>query len=1514
MSLKIDDEKLANFDKAWKKFNATRLHIEKAVKLHDENQHTLVVEMIDKLPVEDIRDLQLMMNKLADSCKRTGNPVQAGRLYALASHDPAFDPSKERFYVKKLAQILGGSNKLKDSLDVMATVRKVSDEEVWGSALELFASQLTGQMIGSGPGIVSKKVNPINEPAWQLTVTKSTLNPQAVKGTLVFFLIDEDNPALSNTFASTSKASRSKPGYTSPDHYDVCVYDFSSGKLKWQKAGLMSGVSDYLVGDDSIYGMSSHGAVAASLTDGKVIWKDDTGTIKTEVLSQARRADVGRPWWKTFEMLKTDNHLLVWHPKREQMHSYNAKTGELIGTTNHNTAWAGLGQYFIDQPDGHYFVKRGTGKVEKLTDHHLADPESLTQLIRLVPDVAATIQNDTLFEVTRQVSRADPSQFDYYIIGSNISNGEFKWLYPMMSPSAPLIVAGKVFVYRHTVTGRRSTQVAMTDINAKKTDHIDLKPLEISLYEPTIKLPDGKGILIGSQAAISTNGKVIWFNRHLPVRTNPMMVGDMIFIAPMLVDAATGKILMELRAPTGTDWDKVTIVSDGVHMAVFTTRTVLKKGSKKKTTESVILAYNIADANLKEVAAGTTLKKVEPSSAKPRKKATIDEVQASFLASNISAPLGPFMCDLFRRVAAAKYEKTSDPAVSMKYLTDLLKTRPRNGMHLIELANIAEPYAQMMGEYDTLLAALEQTKKDYANKAKVVTAITDMENSAREEKEGAADSSSYVSRMREEKHDPLQDWPWEYPPDGSGNRGLGVEPPLTPGFERAATAGAKGDRVISTAQGVFVLDRKKHRVLALDPENGEPLWTFGGKKKPVYNFVYYRGLLYALGQNVYAIIPTTGTELWKKGIPAGEKGQALMCAGKDLIFVAYPNAGIRTYTWDTGRPSFGIDMPARDRIEVHGSTLLAYRERGRQIHAREAATGRPKWMADRIGPYAVYDGRLYSFRVVGSDKVGYELILVCYHTATGSELWRRHYDLPQVRKSKKSEKPVPMIPTVNREHIAVACGNSMFLIKRAGGDRLATIDLEAPVTGRPASTPTLVYTMSKDRKLTAYDMTNSLSQVWQMPISGKGNSLCIDAGTLFLLDNGKLTAFRGKSEEYGKEHLASLVAPNEKIQAGELVKVDSKITSARFADIGAIRNKSEFVKKMDDKRLSEIAFALVLNYGHMRDWEVMISELFKRLAPGERKVRKLVRTEERALFAEMIQRREPGTRELIRSVLKKKSRRLKRPLVLNLMTTGDSNVYGPILINVFRASLKDGDNTTAGICAKAIGDWRLERGFSVLRRALADARTPARLRNTCARAVGAFSRADAIGALAKVAKRTKDQTLARQCVLLLARRGEEGVRHLAIMLKMRSLADPVRRVVASALGQADPEFAMPVLIDGAKSSSIPMEIRAQIAITLSTTAKTDDKLCDMLIDQMNNTANNPYLRNAFMHAIGISRNPRVIPYLIEVIGSRKVDNRKFTSRGTAHGHLKIITREKNVDGNRDEWTEWWQENRDRFEK
>ncbi|KPJ52251.1 MAG: hypothetical protein AMS16_06635 [Planctomycetes bacterium DG_58] len=904
----------------------------------------------------------------------------------------------------------------------------------------------------------------------------------------------------------------------------------------------------------------------------------------------------------------------------------------------------------------------------------------------------------------------------------------------------------------------------------------------------------------------------------------------------------------------------------------------------------------------KPVDEATPAKEKEEEATPAPEKPSVEEVEKIFLESDVAAPLNEHMYDLFERVAVAKYENSGDATAPVEYLTTLLKTRPHNGMHLHQLASIMKPYASMAGKYDDFLSLLAEVKAAYKGSKEVMAAVTEQQEAAQNEKAEAARAGKYFDTVKNAEHDPLDDWPSERPASGAQNRGAGVAPPFQTGWTQKIPRVTPFDRVVPTDRAVFVFQSRTGTLVSLDPADGRKLWELGRLR----NFVYYRGIAYVLGEELRAITPREGLVLWKRGVEADELGRdAAMAAGEQLIFLA-TRRGIQAYDWATGREKFRLDLPGKDRIDVHGSTLIAVTTNTGKLHALEAKTGRRRWTG-QVGTYSLFDGKLYSF-AFERDSKKIELILIGYEAATGRELWRRHYDLPPGRRT-----PPLVPPAVSWENILVVCDVNLLHLARANGEIVAKHTLPAYVTVPLAAGPNLLYVNTVDRKLTAYDLTNNLSQVWELPTTGKG-AMAIGHGTLYILDKNELKAFRGEKQDYSAEHLKALAQPAEDAGGAGDEPKDTKIAESRFVTVGMIRDMKELPAKMDDKRLSTIAFQQLVHLGDVSDWKLMIDEMTKRLAPGERKTRPLTAVETRMLFAELIQRREATGQRLVKDMLESGNRRLTQ-MVLELMTTGDRSVYGPLLLRVFRESLEKEKYMVATFCAEAVGNWRHEPGISLLTNALGNTGASEGLRFEAAKALALFDSSTATAALVRAARERTRSSLPEQCARLLVNQGPNGIKAVGDLLGSASAEESVRLNAAQALADARTPEATSALLSALKAEggSYPAKVRAQAAASLGLVSKENEDVFKALVANMKDRKNDPYLRNACMNGLGMSDNPKAIPYLIEMMGDRDVDNRKFT-KTSAYQLLRRLTRERRIGQYKDEWLRWWEKNKDRFEK
>jgi HEAT repeat protein len=629
-----------------------------------------------------------------------------------------------------------------------------------------------------------------------------------------------------------------------------------------------------------------------------------------------------------------------------------------------------------------------------------------------------------------------------------------------------------------------------------------------------------------------------------------------------------------------------------------------------------------------------------------------------------------------------------------------------------------------------------------------------------------------------------------------------------------------------------------------------------------------------------------------------------MAAGQDSIFLAL-REGIQAFDWTSGLEVCRMDLPGKNRIDVHGSVLVASTTPAGKLHAVEAKTGLRLWSAD-VGAYSLFDGKLYSVSLPPESKPP-ELLLVCYHVPTGRELWRRHYDVPLVQK-----KPVVLSPAVSFDEILVVCDRNLLQLKRETGELLAKQTLAADVTQPVVATPGLVYLSGVGGKLTAYDLTNNLTQVWELPTSGK-EVVSLDSGTLYVLDKEELKAYRGEKQNYSAEHLKALAHPTEQLQgvAAETLR-EAMIRPAPFIAIGSIRDKKELMGKLDDKRLSDIAFYQLLNVGQLRDWKMMIEETLSMKAPGERKMRVLTEAELRMLYAEMIQRHEPMAMELVKDALRSGVRN-RTQMVIELMATGDRATYGPVLVQVFRDALKNKQYMTAVSCAEAVGSWQHEPGLPLLIQGLSDDKAPDNVRSACAEGLAMFDNPEAIRAFVRVARDDARPALSKQCTEFLVQKGEEGIKAVGAILADPSASERSRIDAAAAFAKAKGPEAIPHLLSALNNEHhrYASKVQAAAAASLGPLSSFRPEVLTALVSQMNNAKNDAYLRNACMAGLAASKNPAAIPHLIAVMGDKDVDNRKFTSM-SAYQFLVLMTGEKTVGQYPEEWRQWWEKNKDRF--
>ena len=1495
LKIELSDALVQNFASRWKKLNGRRLSLDAAMRHHQKEDHVRAIEAFEAVKPEEVLDAQTLTN-IAESYQHRGQPLKAARLAVLSTHVPLHKPTQS--FRRDLSRVLRNAHDLGASLDILADARLDDPKWVWEEAMVLMNQALGGRVVRkvrTGP----RKDHPVVPPAWEVTTDMILANPHLGSGTLVVFgTRDKDVDAIIGGTGASSTRGRATRTYIEPARYDTVVYNLETGDLRWQKAKVLSGVATSTMTEDTLFGMGAAGPAAVSLRNGEVLWENKGAYVTLPETLRPAAVNYGRPWWRSFEVHRVGKYLVVWHPQGEAVHVFEAADGKHVGKAYHNSSWSLAGQFFLRKPDGLYYFLRGSSKLEKLTEEKLAKPAQLTSQLRMLADPEPVVQGNMVYETIRRTSRRNVRNMDYHVVASDGEAGEFKWIFPFFDVAGlpPLIADGKLFVPRLDIVTKKLSYLHMIDPTQRQTKRIRLAAFELSLYEPTLTLSGGKHVLVGTQAVVSAEtGQQVWINRSLPVTRRPRMVGKYLFVPPVLVDPATGKVVMELLPPPAFNWDRATLASHGDWLVVI--RNAKSRRSKTSPYQGRIWAYR------------TSLKPVEkkPDESTPTRaaarKLTVDEVEKAFMASNISAPVDQ-LCEPFDRIAAVRYEKTAEPRTAFDYLVEVLKKRPRNGMHLATLTETAKPYVSMAGTHDAYVAALAEVKAAYPANEPLVAKLTEAMTTAKSDKEEAAIGREYFKTVKTRKHDPLADV--TSPRSG---RVAGVTPPFSVAWTKTVGKTDKDDIIVPTESAVLVLVKRDARLTALRPEDGEPLW----QKDKVYNFVTYRGIVYVLGTDLRALMPDKGLTLWKKRLEGAGGRARPMTAGQGRIILAL-GSQIRAFNWETGAEVYPLDVPLKNWIEVHGPALLAKNRRTSETHAFEAKTGVNLWM-NKLDAYDLYDGKIYSFSY-DQDRTRLELRLARGSVTTGRLRVTDKYTLAP-DKQKPSMMPRPV---VTHEHIVAVCGRYLLLINRESGELVAKRKMDAVVIRQPTVSPSYIYLIDAKRDLIAYDVRNELNPSWKRPTTGRA-AIAVGPNTLYILDKNELSAYAGKEDAFSEDHLKALAAPSiEKPSEVKTVARKARVKPYRFEGDEAVFDKKGLAAQMalDTSRTTQIAFYQLVHTGKMKDWRVMIDEAMKRLAPGERKTRQLSEDEERTLFAEVIQRREPGSTPILRKMLNSRDS-AKVGLVLDLMRTGSRSAYGPILMRVFGDAMDEGEFITATYCAQAVGNWHHEPGVSLLIKGLTNTSARPGLRSACAKALANFDRPEVISALKSVAKEERQgrgvTSLAPLCMQLLVGQGDVGVKAVTSILQDTSVLEENRIRAADALARATGPAAVPALLSvlKGKSSKTAGKLQATAASSLGPLARDSKEAFEALLDVMRDDKTDPYLRNACMNGLGLSGNVRAIPHLIHFLQDKRVDNHKFT-RASAYQFLVQITRQKRIGLYKAKWQQWWDDNKDRLLK
>lgn len=1500
----FDDASSVKLAAAWKLLNERRGYIERGLRMHDVDQQTEALAAFDSVKPAEVMDPQALI-AMSETYVDRGQPEKAAKALVEASRVTNFLPQQD-FY-DRMTRVLAQLRDLKAELDLLGSMRGNAGLPVWNAALAALEATIRpggAPAAGAGSAFSTPTDWPLIRSAWQQAHDGLLLDPIVDEGQMVVFATG-DREAMNAFGPGSNPANRNsvKNTYAATDAWDTIVYDAATGAVKWHKDKLMSGVATPVLSGGMIFGMAAKGPICADMKTGDVVWEDKSGTFNLPPIINAAM-ELGRPGWKTWELARVGPYLVVWHPRENVVYSFEALTGRPIGRSYHNASWGTSGQYFLRQPDGLYFLGRGGGQVRRLTEAMLADPQALTAQLRLFCDPVASVQNRMVVETAR-CTATDTSRFDYYVSGYDVEKGEFAWLYPIMSKDPPVIADGRLFLYKPDISGRPSTRIQRIDVNAQETDIIDCSGFDISLYEPTIALPDGRGVMIGSQAAITPNGRKLWVNRALPVTKQVRVVGSWLFIPPFLVDPATGMVVYQIEPPAGVRLETVDIAVSDDTLVLLSTGPVRR--DKEMVTETRMWAYHLKAPPVE----------VPPPVGKPEEKpvapgkVTAEAAEKAFLDSSVAAPMDEHMDELYAKLSQAVYEQSADPKKAAAYLGRVLETRPRNPLHLARIAGMMRPYSAMSADYDGFLKIVGALHKEFEKNASAASAFTALEHQAQAEKSEAAKAREYFEGIKAAPHDPLEDWGSDSPASGDGNRGVSTTLARTLGWKYGPFRNGPEDRILPVGPAVFAWSSAANTLTALNNDTGAKMWERPG----VLDVVYYRGILYVLGVvpgakeefELRALTPVTNLTLWHKRLDFPVTKTTPLSAGNDLVFFAGPE-DVVAVDWATGLDVWRQSVSQRERLDVHGSALITSNRQGKLV-ALDAKKGERLWAKD-VGSYSLYDGKLYSC-TTSRDGARTELELTACLSLSGRELYRKSVELPVVRRNPADVMP----PVVTWDSVFVVADANLVQFDRAKGTVGAKQTLSGLVTRPITSAPGEIYLIQADQKFVAYDVSTELSPVYTLQIAGQNTAVAAD-GSLYLINQGEVRCYRGQRATYPPEHLKALATPNEADTGGDTLPAlqDTSVSKGRFIAIGSVRGNKELFGKLDDKRLGEIAFAQIVNVGRFSDWKVMLDELDSRLPPGERKTRPLTMTERGMLYAELIQRRDSQAADVVRDALKSGNRQAAL-MALDLMTTGDRSVFGPLLQRVFKEAIDAKDQMTAIFAADAVGRWKHEPAMAQLISALDDSRQGEGLRQGCAKALAHFDKPDATRALLKVAMEDARNALPKVCTDLLAERdqGPEGIKALVGLLVSSSAKEPNRVNAALALARARTSESNAALLQAVRSTSYPAKVRGVAAAAMAPAAKESDDVLNALDAIMEDPKADPYLRNACMNGIGFSDNPKAIPMIIGVMGNRDVDNNKFAAIGV-YEFARRLTHVNNIGQYPDQWQAWWEKNKDRYIK
>lgn len=1343
----------------------------------------------------------------------------------------------------------------------------------------------------------------------KLQVDKLVLGPTKM-GELTLVFTSGENSTLRNFYDLSQLKGRGGMGEMKnfeAESFTTTAYT-EDGTKKWEVEGLMTPTVKPVTDGELIYGVR-HGALLAVEKDsGKVKWESTDKPLGLPERKSGVETSLVRPWWRTWELRIVGSYVVAWDPDGDQLHSFSKADGTHVGVARFQKLGETQERMLIEDKGKLFYKERGQGTLKELTEKEAANPKGLQAHLTLGANTWSMVEDGTVYEVRQRtlMKKSAPGDKLYYVVSSKADTGQLGWVEMLTSVEPPVINKGKLYRLKTAEMGRMSSVVEAVDPTEGRVKSVDLSGMRISNMTPKMRIMNGGGILLGSQAALRISDmSLAWVNLKLSGSNRAVALGEKtIAVGPMLVQGETGEILGEMEAGEGFRWDEATESAEGDEVMAWG-NTLTARGTSV-TAQGRVVTF-VPEAKRLE----TT--KEERAAAAKREPMSPDKIEEAVWSSRVVPLPGSERWSLQEMVARWKFQATMNQEDAIGYLRERAGQPSRTVDGPFELIKMMRPYALQAANMEAYVQSMEKLDEEFPKSVLANSLKTEID-SAKAEIEKLEQGKKILEGLRGAKPDPSKDWPCARGTASMiGSTGEGVT--LTATFKqkwsvKVGNTVDTGSLIMAVGDKVVALVERPGSLKVVEAADGKQLWETGG----AMGAACYRGAVFVAGSHVEARDLGSGIVMWRAALTStlGKHGCAI-AAGKDMCVVS-TGQELAAYAWDTGKILWRQPLAECDRLEMHGDYVVAGSSTDSWVKFLEAATGKELWSRE-VDSYAVYDKYLYGLRKERVEQGTQEIRLQRWEIFVDEGKGGVSAAVPL----RGAVRRVPS-PVVTKDALVIAFGGEVMAVGM-NGTVIWKHDLPQYVGADMTVSPTTVFVGLEGGDLFAYDLTKPEgAEVGKFPLMG-GAPAAMGNGVLYVLRRGDLVAMEGSAAPYTEDYLKKvrepqkLMAPAAKPTEPETPTTSVvKVKEGQFVKEDCITSVEGLVTAMEKPDTLPTAFEVLLDYG---GYDVLKGPAEKYLLPlvethkgqpvlAEHKDQPFGVEQAIALTNELVERGVPEAVPLLTGAVAGPTPLLAEPVSQGLKDA-DPTVYAPAILALCKQKAESLEMVMHYPAIRLLGKWGYQPAVPFLA-SLAENKkldTPSRLE--CVQALGMYETGKTSEELLRVMQtKDTDSRLVQAAADMLARGGNPGFNALSTVLGSAAATVDARIIAAGALGKMGSDQACQFLLKTLASSGVPEQLRAECALNAGVTGK--ESVIETLTKMMNSTTVSTLIRNGCLNGLAATKKRAVVPRIINAIGS-SADSRQFR-RDAASQLLRSLTG-VDLGPDKDKWVEWYNAQKDK---